>query len=236
MTWRIWCLIALFFVVGLGAWKIVPQAARQWQMGHAEHPFVAPWPNAVPVASQKRLQGDYFAASHEKDDREWSGFGLRDNWPKEGLNATFGLEGSIALVAFPEEPVAYAENRGILLRLINRMDERIAASACDFRLYIVQEALDEAGRWRQIEELPSTSCGNSYHRVFLDPGQYWDFKARSYQGAYKTKLRFRLDLDRVPYGKNSIFSNEFVGQVNIKQMAPLSDPVTDRRAVTSETR
>jgi hypothetical protein len=30
-------------------------------------------------------------------------------------------------------------------------------------------------------------CGNSFHRVLLKPGEYWQFPARLYQETFKTK-------------------------------------------------
>src|SRR5262249_42635297 len=92
----------------------------------------------------------------------------------------------------------------------NRTGEVASFAACDSRLYLVGEAVDADGRWRAVEELPVVICGNSIHRVSLEPDQYWEFPARLYSGPIKTKIRFRLDPGD---GGPSLYSNEFEGEV-----------------------
>ena len=75
---------------------------------------------------------------------------------------------------------------------------------------LVREAQDAGGGWREVEEAPRPICGNSFHRVFLGPGQYWEFPAREYAGPVATRLRFRLDPGG---GRPAFYSNEFGGQV-----------------------
>jgi hypothetical protein len=79
-------------------------------------------------------------------------------------------------------------------------------------LNIIREALDRSGNWQPVEYLPSSWCGNSYHRVALPSGQQWDFVAPVYAGSYETRMRFVLEeKDRV------ITSNEFTGFVDESQ-------------------
>ncbi|MSQ96339.1 MAG: hypothetical protein EXR98_17545 [Gemmataceae bacterium] len=195
-----------------------------------------PEPDAVPVAAEKQLPGRYRAGSRVRDDKAPGGFAPCDNFPA-GLGAKpWGEKAKLALVAFPNEPVAYVEpaayvkHRGIALRLVNRTGETVALSASDSQLYIVQEAIDADGQWREIESMPNSWCGNSYHRVFLKPNQYWAFQARTYTGAITTKIRFRLD----PSGDNDkakpIYSNEFEGEVAKEQMRMGPDRAALRRA------
>ena len=88
----------------------------------------------------------------------------------------------MSLIVDPEEAVAYFKFRGVAVRLVNRTGEVKKFTACDSCLYLVQEAQDEQGKWCEIEELPQTHCGNSFHRVFLKPGQYWEIKAALTRG------------------------------------------------------
>jgi hypothetical protein len=81
----------------------------------------------------------------------------------------------------------------------------------------VQEALDRDGKWKPIEYLPSSWCGNSYHTVFLAANEYWEFTAARFTGKFKTKLRFRLDHQKPGAEDATIYSNEFEGGVNPKQ-------------------
>jgi hypothetical protein len=56
-------------------------------------------------------------------------------------------------------------------------------------------------------------CGNSFHKVFLNNDQYWQFPARQYSGPIKTTIRFRLNCD----SGQVIHSNEFEGQISAVQ-------------------
>src|SRR5205823_820574 len=133
----------------------------------------------------------------------------------------------------PDEPVAYFNNRGIALRLLNRTGEVATFSACDSQLYLVQEALDENGRWREIEDPPCAICGNSFHQVFLKSNQYWEFKARTYDGPIKTKIRFRLDPSGEKDTAKPIYSNEFEGHISKVQFRMGPDRAAVRRALRS---
>jgi hypothetical protein len=59
-------------------------------------------------------------------------------------------------------------------------------------IYMTMQALDEHKIWRDIEYIPSSWSGNSYHQVFLGKNEYWEFEAPLYDGAMKTKLRLKL--------------------------------------------
>jgi len=98
-----------------------------------------------------------------------------------------GRQAAIALVAFPGEAVAYFKHRGMALRLINRTEEVAAFAACDSRLFIVREALDSEGRWREVESPPVAIRANSFHRVFLKPSQYWQFPAGYTAGRFRPR-------------------------------------------------
>jgi hypothetical protein len=169
-----------------------------------------PSPDAAPVTAQEKMPGIYPAGSRIKDPDALGGFGPCDNYPKELRGQEWGAKGSVSILAFPDEPVAYFKHRGFALRVINRSNEAVPFTACDSALSIVREAQDTAGLWREIESLPQAICGNSFHRVFLGPGQYWEFPAREYAGPTKTKVRFRLDLGG---GRPALYSNEFDGRV-----------------------
>jgi hypothetical protein len=208
-------------VSGLIAWQLLGRSTNDAPVANPGWELTPPAADAVPVTVEARLQGIYPAGSVVKDTKALGGFGPCDNWPKDLDNKTWGTKDAISLVAFPEEPVAYFKHRGIALRLINRSTKLAEFSASDSCLYIVQEALDDAGAWREIENPPWPICGNSFHRVFLKPGQYWEFKARTYSGAIKTKIRFRLDPSGEKDTAKPIYSNEFEGQVaKLQLVAP----------------
>ena len=123
-----------------------------------------------------------------------------------------GTEGTLSLVALPSDQVPFANKyRGFKLLLINRSGAEAAFSASDSRIPIICEAKDESGQWKEIEYLPGSFCGNSGHRVFLPDGHYWEFASPAYSGGIKTKMRFKF------LGAPLLYSNEFDGDINIKQ-------------------
>jgi HEAT repeat protein len=177
-------------------------------------------PDAKPVNTKERFRGLYPAGSRLKDEKALGGFGPCNNFPFDLGEKDWGVKGKVALIAFPQEKVAYFKYEGIALRVINRSDKVAAFAAFDSMMYIIQEAQDEKGRWREIELAPDIHafCGNSFHRVLLAPGQYWQFPARQYEGTFKTKIRFRLDPTRQPGEEPPVYSNEFDGRINPNQL------------------
>jgi hypothetical protein len=211
-----WMLLVLFVPSAAGCYQADAPAndAPGWDLK-------PPAPDAAPVAADERLPGIYPAGSRIKDRDALGGFGPCDNYPKDLGGKDWGTKGTISLVAFPDEPVAYpVKDRGIALRLINRTNKVAWFAACDSRLTVVGEAIDGDGRWRAIESAPEAICGNSFHRVALAADQYWEFPARLYSGPIKTKIRFRLDRgDKSP----PIYSNAFDGEVAAVQFKGRGD-------------
>ena len=93
------------------------------------------------------------------------------------------------------------------------------------------QALDPKGVWRDIEYLPNSWCGNSYHQVVLPENHYWTFVTPVYEGCYYTKLRIELSSIDPSKHKGSkarrefgtikeelvLYSNEFEGSINPAQ-------------------
>ena len=81
---------------------------------------------------------------------------------------------------------------GMPLRLINTTNSVREFNASDSRLTIVQEAMDKDGKWKPIEYLTSSWCGNSYRVLALGANEYWPFLIPRYDGSFPTLLRVRL--------------------------------------------
>lgn len=203
-----------------------PLAAKGWELK-------PPVPDAEPVAARSRLPGIYPVGSRLPDPKALGMFGPCDNYPHDLRDRGWGKKKAISLVAFPDEPVAYFKHKGMAVRLINRTGQVVSFEACDSCLFLVREALDGTGRWREIESPPEAICGNSYHRVFLKPDQFWQFPARLYKGPIKTKIRFRLDAGREPDEGTPLYSNEFDGSVAVVQFRTGPDRAAVARALKS---
>ena len=109
--------------------------------------------------------------------------------------------------------MTFAKEPGMRVVLVNQTPDLLTFRASDSHLPIIQEAQDADGAWKPVEYLPSSWCGNSYHRVFLKPAHFWAFAAPRYKGTLKTKLRFSMKLG----DGSQLYSNVFEGSVNPKQ-------------------
>ena len=174
-----------------------------------------------PLAVSQMLEGYFRAKSPIRDEKAWGGFSPSNNLPTR-LDRD-APTGTISLIALPEESARFDPQSdlfdpgtlGFRVILANTTGETVVFHASDSRLRIVREALDADGTWKAIEYLPSSFCGNSYHRVFLPPGHYWSFAAPVYAGSLATEMRFVLYL-----GSDQIYSNQFPGFVNPEQFSP----------------
>lgn len=163
------------------------------------------------------LRGYCHAGSAVVDKDAPGGFAKSDNLPKPLPRELKVVDGKLQLIAEPETVTAFGKGKGMTLRLVNATKVQAAFRASDSRLPIGQEAKDAKGEWKPIEYLPSSWCGNSYHKVFLGPGEQWEFATPRYKGPVKTTLRFVLEEGRE--GGKRIVSNEFEGSVHPEQFS-----------------
>lgn len=104
---------------------------------------------------------------------------------------------------------------GMKVYLYNTTSDTVFFSAQDSRLTMKVQAKDEKGEWTDIEYLPSSWCGNSYHTLFLPPNHYWEFDSPVFEGSFQTEMRVtayyypEFDGEAV-----QIFSNTYAGSVN----------------------
>jgi len=124
--------------------------------------------------------------------------------------------GKLSLIAYPERTAKFGRYKGFRVALVNATRAGHHFEAQDLRINVVREALDPAGRWRPVEYLPDSWCGNSYHVMYLPPGRYWSFTAPVYAGAFLTRMRFVLEQPGL-----RLVSNEFAGSVNLEQFEVL---------------
>ncbi len=108
--------------------------------------------------------------------------------------------------------------------IINNTKDKVNFNAQDSRLYMKVQALNPHGEWKDIEYLPSSWCGNSYHIITLEPQYYWSFHTPKYTGDFHTKLRIELkcvnpnDKSDISIKKElTIYSNEYECSINLAQ-------------------
>lgn len=95
------------------------------------------------------------------------------------------------------------------LYLVNNSSKEICLPAQDSRLNLKMQAKNIFGSWSDIEYIPNSWCGNSYHEICIEHGELWEFPSLQFKGRHKTKFRYKLE-----YGENELISNEIEGYVN----------------------
>ena len=126
---------------------------------------------------------------------------------------------TLELVAFPHKKTIFKKSySGFNLILANASNKIIKFIASDFRLPLIMQGKIKGERWKDIEFLPFSWCGNSYNEISLIPNQAWIFSVPVYEGNTQVKLRFIM---------NDIVSNEFDGTINMEQFSILKKDSSD---------
>jgi len=122
----------------------------------------------------------------------------------------------VILVVHTEEPVKYDHSiAGISLNLINYSDSLIEMKVSIIDFVLVCQALDNDGKWKNIEKPLKGSLGFDQLHYFdfsLPRGEYIKMKAPCYSGPTKVKMRYIFD-----FNGQTIISNEFGGNINVEQ-------------------
>ncbi|MDW7693145.1 WG repeat-containing protein [Flammeovirgaceae bacterium SG7u.111] len=105
--------------------------------------------------------------------------------------------------------------KGHKVYLYNTTKDTLIISAQDSRLYIKVQVLNAENNWQDIDFLPSSWCGNSYHEFTFPPNTYWEFRIPKYHGSKKYKMRLSFQ----PKGEGDfIYSDTFEGEINPGQL------------------
>ena len=150
---------------------------------------------AQPADFEFMLRGYCFAGTKKDDPNAIGGYGRSNNLPRSlGKGEKARMEEPYLEIVKEGITTFAGKYEGILVRLVNGGKTKLAIPASDSRIGMLQEALDADGKWREVEYLPGSWCGNSYHSVYLEPKHYWEFEVPKYSGPQRTKLRFKLAL------------------------------------------
>lgn len=163
-----------------------------------------------------KLRGYFLVGSSKIDDNAPGGFYEHKNKPKiitEEI-ATLTTKEELKLFVKTASNTEFIKGvKGFKVFIINATDSIIKLPAQDSRLNLKRQVFYK-NKWQDIEYLPSSWCGNSYHNVYIKPNEYWDLSAPCIEGKIKAKFRFQLELD----DSNKIYSNEFTASFNKRQL------------------
>ena len=180
-----------------------------------------------PIDSSKKLKslnidfmnrGYFYAYSTPKnsEDDDGGGWAISSNKPQKILKADFPAN-ILSIIIDTNQIDTFAKQYvGYRIFVSNRTGDTTKFNAQDSRLYMKMQAQNEKGEWKDIEYLPRSWCGNSYHKLELEPNAYWKFIIPKYHGKLQTKLRAELMyIDKGnPENQKFIYSNIISGSIN----------------------
>ncbi|MBN8684054.1 MAG: WG repeat-containing protein [Chitinophagales bacterium] len=182
-------------------------------------------------AGLQQLNLDYQLESYFFADTEagYNNLGDAPFVPATDLDADHDFpQSGLSITVRPEErDTLFGQYRAMAVYVANTSAERVWFNAADGCLYMSVQALNPEGQWQDIESFWDVSCGNSFHSISLPGKQYWRFLSPEYDGAFKTKLRIRLEyalptdeaetIGRTIEEVRTIYSNTYDGAVNPAQ-------------------
>jgi hypothetical protein len=187
------------------------------------------WKEASAKPAAKPLNIDYMSRGYfyakgpdRKDLAGYGGWSGSDNEARPFQSQVPFKKNDLGLFISGNSETWQGFSKGRKVYLSNASHDTMYFPAQDSRLYMKVQAKDPAGEWRDIEYLPGSWCGNSYHTLALNPAQYWDFVMPLYEGSMPAKLRIRLEYritSKLYEGNRNevLYSNEVEGSVNPAQ-------------------
>ncbi|MDC1161865.1 hypothetical protein OAT18_00325 [Tenacibaculum sp.] len=163
-----------------------------------------------------KLRGYFYVGTSQVDSTAAGGFYADNNSPKQLTSKISKYSKSNKLEIIVKTDLIADFEKGISgfkIFVINKSDSVSELPAQDSRLYLKRQVYYK-NKWKDIEYLPSSWCGNSYHNVYIKPNEYWDFTGPCLKGEIKAKFRFELYINE----DLKIYSNEFEGSFNKRQL------------------
>jgi hypothetical protein len=189
-----------------------------------------------PVAVKYMVRGYFYASSQGPAELNGHGGWGRSSNGSARFIPSAGAIGLQVLVDTSSVVPLDSLHEGRRVTVRNNGPDTIYFPAQDSRLYMKAQA-KQGGVFRDIEYLPSSWCGNSYHTLFLAPGEQWQFVMPNYSGPLKTSLRLELAYRTTAEGDDEklLYSHPFPGSVHPKQFSEkkeyqpggLMDPYND---------
>lgn len=168
-----------------------------------------------PVDVDYMLRGYFYASSFGPSYLNgYGGWGHSEN-EVEAFRTTPERTGLEILVDTSQVVPLDSVYEGHLVVLRNHGPDTAYFPAQDSRLYMWAQAM-RAESFADIEYLPSSWCGNSYHTLFLAPGRQWTFVMPKYTGRRTARMRLALQYEDEfdAEERRTIYSHTFSGGVN----------------------
>jgi len=163
-----------------------------------------------------KLRGYFYANTSVEDTTNLGGYGGSSNSSKKLPNEIKRMVSQNAftlLAALDTSETIGKDVQGFKVYVVNSTDSLVSLPEQDSRLYLKRQVYHN-NTWRDVEYLPSSWCGNSYHNINLASESYWEFLAPCMQGKTEALFRFELELSN----NKIVYSNTFRGSFNTTQL------------------
>jgi hypothetical protein len=161
------------------------------------------------------VRGYFYASSPPKQKYAgYGGWGGSSNEYSKADSPSKNERGLKVIVEESADTVFAGMYLGHRVSVLNFRKDTVVFNAQDSRLYMKVQAKDRDGKWKDIEYLPSSWCGNSYHQLYLAPGTKWQFATPQYEGGFSTDLRIQLIYKGKGKTEKTVYSNTYKGSVN----------------------
>lgn len=179
----------------------------------------------IPMDVDFQMRGQFYAASPSHDVYNGLGGwgGSYNDYRPITEKHRYGKKVGIAVDPDSQEEY-YGGYMGMAVYLFNTSKDTAFFDAQDSRLELKMQAKDEKGKWQDIEYLPSSWCGNSYHTLYLPPESYWDFVIPKFTGSFNTQIRIvgsywpRFgEREKIMLKSNSFFASINPGQFSNRE-------------------
>jgi hypothetical protein len=107
--------------------------------------------------------------------------------------------------------------------IFNTTGDTVEIEVQDGSLNMNMQVKSENGKWKDIEYIPNSWCGNSYYKLSLLNNEYWELDIPIYDGLKEVEARLKLKIDDKYEGgklisETVIYSNMFKCKINPGQL------------------
>ncbi len=188
---------------------------HQWGYINTQGEYV--WREQVGIQYEKldlsKWDLDTFMVHQAMWDRRFDGY---DNYARQGK---FKAAEKLILQVDTNDLTVYQDRfLAYKLYLINGRKDSVKIPIQDGDLKMIQQAQNDKQEWQDLDNFINSFCGHSYRSYKIAPSGYQIFPAAIFKGPFKTKLRFKLELN-----EQEIFSNVYSGSINKGQLLDPKD-------------
>jgi hypothetical protein len=174
------------------------------------------WKTGIPDTIAKNFDVDHSFTWHfkakspyRKDTENLGGWGDSEQWFARMDSIGFQPQDSQFGVYVETDSICTTQDQtnSYSVFIYNNSSEEVTLSAMDSKLYLHIQVKNRNGSWVTVTNWYPSTCGNSYHSVFLPSGYCWEERTPIFEGDHETEAR--LMLSGIQKSGSPVYSNTF---------------------------